>query len=181
LKVTRVMSDTSSSSSVIPRKRDRSELIRNNWKPGDEAECEWHDMNYIDTIHPVRIISVDEANHQALIKLMAFDDNEPLDLQDLDDLHPFRAPEPNYPYMVGDKVHFRMWKRKVNGVKVDGYAGEEEGIWVKGTIVDMNPEQRLEICVKHYNWESDSSKKSKSKQSYKTRWVVRRDVRLAVY
>jgi hypothetical protein len=169
---------SSSSSSSIPRKRDRSELHRHNWQPGDECEAEFHDMNYVDTIHPVRIISVDWNANQALIKLMAFDDNEPLDFQDLEDLHPFRAPEPNYAYAVGDKVHFRMWKRKVNGAKVDGYAGDEEGIWVKGVITEIDPSKRLEICVRHYNWDATSGGK---KSKYKTHWVVRRDVRLAAY
>ena len=156
----------------IPRKRD----YKPNWQVGDEAEWNWYDPQYVDTLHPVKIISIDWDTNTAMVKLMAFDDAEPHLSADLEDLHPFRAPEPNYPYVVGDKVHFRMWKRKVNGRKVDGYAGDEEGIWVKGIIVELNPDERYEICVKHYNWDS-----KKKETAYIFHWVVRRDVRLAVY
>jgi len=168
--------------SPVPRKRQHGELYRRDWLPGDEAEAELRDVDYENTTHPVRILSIDWPNKQALVKLMAFDDIELPCLLNLDDIHPFRAPEPNYVYVVGDKVQFRMWKRRVKGIKVDGYAGDEEGIWVKGIIVEMNPNVRQEICVEYYNWDSAyATKKSKNKQTYKRQWVVRRDVRLAAY
>lgn len=168
-------------SSRRQHKRERSDppQPKHVWQVGDEAEAECHDdaPDYEDTLHPVRIISINSKKNTALVKMMAFDDEQPFELRNLLDLHPFRAPQPNHPYAVGDEVHFRMYRRKVRGQNVDGYAGDEEGIWVKGVVTKLVPGERYSICVSHLNWNADS----KNGKSYISDWAVPRDVRLANY
>lgn len=140
------------------------------WKVGDEVEQEWFDPHYEDTLHPVRILKINKTKQTATVKAHAFGGDEPYKNEDMNTFHHYRAAQPNYPYQVGDRVHFRYFQRKVHGKKVDGLVGEEEGVWVKGTLVRIN-EENGELLVRHVNWEDTS----KSKET----WVARRLVRLA--
>lgn len=148
------------------------------WNVGDEAECEWTDHDYRDTLHPIRIIALDKEAGTFTGRAMAFDEKERLMYnQTLDGLHPFRAPEPNYPYSIGTRVHFRMFRRTVTRdgktTEVDGYAGDEEGIWVKGVVIQIRPTGWLRM--RHVDWSSEDD------NATTTHWAVRRDVRPAEY
>lgn len=117
-----------------------------------EYEC--NDPNYRDTFHPARIVAINYKKQTATVKYIAFD-KEPLGVdEEFARFHPYRGAQPNYPYCVGDRVHFRMFKRKVHGRRVDGHAGEEEGVWVKGTIVKIYP-QKGEFMIRHVDWDED--------------------------
>jgi len=84
--------------------------------------------------------------------------------------HPFRPSQPNHHYVIGDRIHFKMFGRRVNGRKVDGQVGDEEGIWVKGTILDANRDEGVYLD-RHFDWNSSFGQ-------YTTKWVPRRHLRL---
>ncbi len=146
-----------------PRKRSFESLSR--WQVGEELECAWTSGHYADTIHPVRVVKVLKGNRYSC-KMLAFDDDEPLDEVEEHDLMEYRGPEPNHSYKVGDRVQFKYFQRRIDNKLVDGYAGNEEGVWVKGTITKMKPG---ELKIKHTDWSYEGN--------HMLSWIVRRHVR----
>lgn len=58
-------------------------------------------------------------------------------------------------------------------IEVDGFAGDEEGIWVKGVVVQIRFTGWLRM--RHVDWSSEDA------NGTTTHWAVRRDVRPAEY
>lgn len=143
------------------------------WKVGDEVEHKWSYHDYRKVFHPVRILSINKKSNTATVLMLAFTENAVLEEQDIHYFYPYRAAEPNYLYQIGDRVHFKMYGRKVNGKNVDGDVGARgEGVWVKGTILDIDTKEQ-QICVRHIDWSS------KKPNAYTQCWVERRDLRPA--
>lgn len=162
-----------------PRKRPYtsiSEEPKHEWKVGEEFEHLWTEPFYIDVFHPARIVSIDKKKGTATVQYLAFS-NEPVQGEELSYFYPYRPPQPNYPYQLGDRVHFKMYGRKVRGRNVDGDVGiRGEGVWVKGVITEIpSPQKDGQFCVCHYDWSA------KKPGSYTTCWVERRDLRLDEY
>ena len=154
-----------------PRKR-AYHLNKYEWKVGDEAEHEWTNNDYRDVFHPIRFVAFDK--NTATVKMLAFTEASIITRQSMSYFHPYRIAQPNYPYQVGDRVHFKMYGRKVRGQNVDGDVGMRgEGVWVKGVIIEINQEEG-QVRVRHVDW---SSKKPGDTQC----WVERRDLRPEQY
>jgi hypothetical protein len=150
-----------------PRKRERTHV--HFWQVGDEAEQLFTDPQYRDIFHPVRFVSINEKKNTASVQMLAFSTDNIAKEEDMNDFFPHRGPEPNLLYRVGDSVHFRMFGRRVAGIKVDGEV-TEEGVWVKGIITDMNQEDG-EFQIRHWDW---SSKKPNATTHT---WTQRRHMR----
>lgn len=145
------------------------------WKVGDYVEYECTDPDYRDTLHPARILAIDPGSATVTLKYVAFADEEPAEPgQPLYRLHAHRPVQPNRAYRVGDRVHFLCFARKVRGRKVDGYAGEEEGVWVKGTVVQLD-HVKDELLIRHVNWDV------LRKTVYMDSWIAKRHIRPAFY
>ena len=145
------------------------------WKVGDEVEHEWKDPFYREVFHPVRIMAIDKKRNTATVLMLAFTEDAVIERVDISRFHPFRPAQPNHVYYIGDRVHFKMYGRKVNGKNVDGDVGARgEGVWVKGTILDIDTKEQ-QICVRHIDWSS------KKPNAYTQCWVERRDLRPAEY
>lgn len=158
-----------------PRKRPYSppsEEKVHEWKVGEEFEHLWTEPFYVDVFHPGRIVAINKKKDTATVEFLAFS-QEPVEGEEMSYFYPYRPPQPNYPYQVGDRVHFKMYGRKVRGRNVDGDVGiRGEGVWVKGVVVDASPD---EFQVRHVDWSS------KKPNAYALCWVKRRDLRCAEY
>ncbi len=130
-------------------KQSKVKQVHKKFSVGDELECEWFEPHYVDTIHPVRIVSVLNGGKKYRCKMHAFVSDEPHDLASWSALHQHRGAEPNSNYEVGDRIHFRYFNRIVEGKYVDGYVGSQEGCWVKGNVVEL----KASHCkIRHVDW-----------------------------
>jgi len=160
------MSRSQNKESSPPRKRERHVHF---WQVGDEAEQLFTDHEYRDVFHPIRFLSFDKKKNTASVHMLAFTQDNIIEEENMDDFFPHRGPEPNRVYQLGNPVHFRMFGRRVCGIKVDGEV-TEEGVWVKGIVVEMNQEDG-EFKIQHWDW---SSKKPNATTHT---WTQRRHMR----
>ena len=121
------------------RKKNKLREQKNQkWKIGDIVEAEMTDNedyeDYYNTIHRVQIVSYNTNTRMYRCKLLAWE-NE-YDEWDGKQLHKIRNAEPNNKYKVGDDIQF-LWRNRKNqfNQELDGNFNDE-GIWVKGKVID---------------------------------------------
>jgi hypothetical protein len=157
-----------------PRKR-HFDVASSKWNVGDEVEQEWTEPNYRQVFHPVRILKINGKNNTATVQMLAFTEDSIVEGEDMNYFHPYRVAQPNYAYQVGDRVHFKMYNRKVRGRNVDGNVGiRGEGVWVKGVVTEIK-QNTGELRIRHIDWSS------KKPEAYTQCWVERRDLRPEEY
>jgi hypothetical protein len=111
--------------------------------------------NYRDTIHPVRVVEVLDGGKEYRCEMLAFGEQ---DVWTADLLHQV-LDEGAADVKMGDRVHFRIKKRKVRGKLVDGHASKD-GIWVKGLLVQEAEKEDGFALVEHINWEGEENRKT---------------------
>jgi hypothetical protein len=126
------------------------------WAVGTELEAEMMDPefpNYIDTIHPVRVVEV-LPNGEYRCNLLAFGP-EDCDVWPSALLH---SPRPDgdingaKAWKAGDQVHIRLRKRKAGKrYNVDG-SYSDQGIWVKGVVEGPDEQEQGCFIVRHTLW-----------------------------
>jgi hypothetical protein len=124
------------------------------WPIGTVLDAEMMDdnfPNYRDTIHPVRVVEVLDGGKEYRCEMLAFGEQ---DVWAADLLHPV-LDKAAADLKKGDRVHFRIKKRKVRGKLVDGHASKD-GIWVKGLLLEMEDGFAL---VEHIDWEGHDGRK----------------------
>ncbi len=145
------------------------------WKVGTQLEAEMMDPNYPnyrDTIHPVKVVEMLDSGKAYRCQLLAFKDETNVDIWPAELLHEPRDFSPNESWNKDDKVHFRIYNRKVGKVKVDG-AVSKDGIWVKGVVAQSGKTENGRIVVDHVDWER------KNESERKVSHVLPTDVRWA--
>lgn len=107
------------------------------------------DNPFKDTIHVVYVEEV-LRHKKYLCSLEAFDGRDKSVFLE-HELHEIGAAKPNEDYKVGDQVHFRYSHREVEEKEIDGRLCDE-GVWVKGTIEEIDKKRRW-FTVSHTPWE----------------------------
>jgi hypothetical protein len=147
-------SDTGDEEKKIDEPEQTKKLA--DWGVGTLLEAEMLDPNfpnYTDTLHPVKVVEVLDGGKKYRCQLLAFDGENNVDEWDAEFLHDPREHDKNAEWKKGDKVHFRIRKRKVGKAKVDG-AASNKGIWAKGVVVEGLNKKSGRVVVEHVAWGS---------------------------
>lgn len=99
----------------------------------------------------MRVVEVLDGGKEYRCEMLAFGEQ---DVWTADLLHPV-LDEGAADLNKGDRIHFRVKKRKIRGKLVDGHASKD-GIWVKGLLLEKVDGFAL---VEHIDWEGDDGRK----------------------
>jgi len=123
--------------------------------PGLVCDCECTNELYKDVLHPVRVLSLNDDGQTCLVLFLAWNVDAKPETEPLSLLSPLAPACPGAHYSRGDRVFFRCWKRKIGTRLVDGLVGNEEGVWVRGTIEKFvqNGPNDGNAEIRHTDWE----------------------------
>lgn len=108
--------------------------------------------HYFDVFHPVRVLRYDIQRRSWWCRCPAFLEGENEFLFDSPLLVPRIHEKDISELKVGDLINFRLRKRTVNEIMLDGFFSEH-GVWVRGLIMQITETGAYYIA--HYDWSRD--------------------------
>lgn len=141
--------------------RKRARTTELSWVyPGLVCDCECTNDLYEDVFHPVRVLSLNNDGETCQVLFLAWNIDQPPDTVQLSLLFPLAPACPSARYSCGDSVLFRCWKRKIGTKLVDGLVGNDEGVWIRGTIEKLIVEKGgdIDAKIRHTDWENGTTK-----------------------